>query len=238
VDTDLTAAQKAAGWGSVHRVRKNAKGDWVRDAKFSFGPFDLNGNGNPWSARYLAVGADGTLYTTVNAYVYAIDTAGRIRADQYGQYDANGVRIGAPIGGYDWGAPTDGYNVVEGIAASFDGAYLYITEEDYDYVTRYVRGANGLWTPDKVAGTPHHATDTCTDAGLAAPYDVAVTSAGSVVVANTTCGELRRYSSDLVQQETVLRIYDCNLCFKPHGIAMASGGAFVLPWRNEVYARS
>jgi hypothetical protein len=232
VDTGLTRAQLDAGWGGIHRMKLTAAGTWKRDTKFSFGPFKVYG-GKPWSTRYMTVAPDGTLYTSVNAFVYAVDTAGRTRADEYGQYDAAGTRIGPAIGGYDQPAPAADYNVVEGLAMNADGTHLYATEEDYDYVTRFTRDAAGAWIADRVAGTPHSPTDTCADSRLAAPYDVGVTAAGSVLVANTTCAEIRLYDADLVQKGTVVK----GLSSLPHGMALAGNGALVLPWRNEIYIR-
>jgi hypothetical protein len=232
VDTDLTSTQLAAGWGSVHRMKLNASGVWVRDTKFAFGPFKLYGL-KPWSARYLTVGSDGILYASTNAFVMAIDNVGRVRADEYGQYDAAGTKIGPAIGGYDQPAPAADYNVVEGLAMSADGTKLYAAEEDYDYITRFTRDAKGAWIADRIAGTPGTPTATCSDSKLAAPYDIGVTAAGSVLVANTTCAEVRLYDADLVQKGTVLT----GLSSLPHGVAVAGNGALILPWRNEIYTR-
>jgi hypothetical protein len=230
VDTDLTPAQLAAGWGSVHRAKRNANGVWKRDANWSAGPFRLYG-GAPWSGRYLTVGADGIVYTSVNAFVFAIDGAGRVRANEYGQYDAAGTRIGGPIAGYDAVGAAPGFNVVEGLAMSADGSYLYATEEDYDYVARFVRDAAGAWTPDTIAGVPKDPE--CDASRFAAPYDVGTTKAGSVIVANTTCGEIRLLDAALTHRGTIV-----DLDTLPHGVAIAGNGALILPWRNEIYARS
>jgi hypothetical protein len=230
-DTDLTSAQLAAGWGQVHRMELNAAGKWVRDTTFSVGPISLDGQ--PWSMRYLTVGPDGVLYASVNQFIYAFDTTGHVRADQFGQYDAAGTRIGDPIASWIVQPPAVGYNVVEGLAMSADGAYLFATEEDYDYLTRFARNAAGAWVADKIAGVPKSTVDSCDAPYLKAPYDVAVTHRGLVLVTNTTCGEVRTYSLDLVAKGSALK----GLGFLPHGLAVAGNGAIILPWRNEIYTR-
>jgi hypothetical protein len=212
-------------------MKRNAKGVWKRDAKWSVGPFELYG-GTPWAGRYLTVGADGIVYVSVNAFVLAFDHAGRTRADEYGQYDAAGTRIGGPIGGYDAVGPAPGFDVIEGLASSFDGQYLYAVEQRHNYVARFVRDAAGAWTPDRVAGTPKQYA--CESSNrLSSPYDVGTSKNGDVYIVNTTCGEIRRYGADLTLRGVVLK-----LATLPHGIALAGNGAFILPWRNEVYARS
>jgi hypothetical protein len=229
-DTDLSATQLKAGWGTVHRM-KLVSGVWKRDTTYSVGPVLLDGN--PWSLRYLTVGADGILYASVNQFVYAWDQQGRPRADQYGQYKADGTRIGDPIAGWAAQGPAPGFNVVEGLAMSADGNYLFANEEDYDFLTRFSRNASGAWIADKIAGVPKSTVDSCDPPYLKAPYDVGVTTAGTVIVTNTTCSEIRMYDLNLQPKGSVIK----NLGTLPHGVAVAGNGALILPWRNEIYTR-
>lgn len=240
-DTGLTSAELAAGWGSVHRMTRTRKADgtyvWAKDPAFTFGPFKLYG-GSEWSARYLTVTPDGTLYTTVNAFVYSVDVNGRVRSNEYGQYNAAGVRIGNPIAGYDADGSAPGFSVVEGIASSVDGAHLFVTEQDYDYVVRYSRDAAGAWRVDRLAGVPHSQSLTCADALFASPYDIGVTAAGSVMVADTTCGRVRRFNLELTELGNAMSITQCGLCFKPHGLAVGSKGDFLLPYQGSFYDKA
>lgn len=233
-DTGFTSTELSNGTGSVHRA-KLVNGKWVRDKAFKLGPFDLWGS--KWGARYLTVGTDGTLYISVNQFVFAYDAAGRRLADHEGQYNVGNTKISTkPIGGYDNPLMPSGYNIIQGIASSYDGRYLYVVEQDYDHIARLVRDSSGAWVTDKIAGTPQ--SPSCAAPNFSSPYDIATLKNGQVLVANTTCGEIRYLDATLATSGTALRIADCNLCFLPHGIAVAANGAFVLPYKNEIYKRS
>lgn len=234
-DSGVTAPQ-----GSVHRMIKyynaeTSRWKWKRDTTFSVGPFKLFGGATAWSGRYLSVDSAGNLYVTVNSFVFIFDKSGRTLADEYGQYDASGNKIGQPIGDYN-SDPASGkpaFDVVEGIAVNRSGTRLWAVDQRHWFVARFDRRADGSWAYAKKVGTPDIQSADCVDDNFASPYDVGIDANENVYVADTTCGRIRRFDRELAPTGTILQISACNLCFKPHGIVVGSRGDFILPYMER-----
>ena len=227
LDTGFTQAQLNAGWGSIHRLKKTSTG-YTRDTTFSVGPVNpetgaLQKSSDGWGTRYLAVGADGTVFTTSNAFLLAYSPTGSL-VGVYGGYGATGA--------------ASGFDVMEGVAANRAGTYIYATEQSHQYIARFAKNSAGKWVPDKVVGTRDRVASCVAGENLfASPYDIGTDGAGNVYIADTTCGRILQYDANLAYRLTVLSITNCNLCFKPHGLAISNTGSVILPWYNQVFAK-
>lgn len=172
--------------GKVLRFVRSVDGTWRRDAGFAAGPMRI-GNGYRWAVRGVDVDLAGRVYVTANAYVFQLD--GR-----------TGAVRGSFGGGETWavgGAWKDGLEIAQGIAVARSGNAVYVVEQRFNHVQRWLRvGANG-WRRDTgfMLGNPAAASDCSAGSTtrFASPYDVALDGAGNIYVLDVTCRRIQQY---------------------------------------------
>ncbi|MCW2923034.1 MAG: putative repeat protein [Thermoleophilia bacterium] len=208
--------------GAVLRMVRQANGGWAYDPSWHAGPFLIGDHF--WAARYLDVDAAGRVYVAVNAYVYELSpTTGAIVSD------FGGATTDGPNGRW-----IDGVDVAQGIAVAADGGSLYLVEQKYHLVQRWLRVGATDWTRDRgfLLGVPGEEADglCATNDHFQSPYDVGVDGAGDVYVADVTCNRIQRFTKSGSFVQTVWNSYgegDLN-----HGFSVDWRGSINLPERE------
>ncbi|MEO6867599.1 MAG: hypothetical protein ABI200_06220 [Gaiellales bacterium] len=212
--------------GSILRLTRQADGTWLHDPSFIAGPFKLGLN--YWSARSVTVDAAGRLYTSVNAYVFELNTSTGEIASYFGDAITDG-----PSGRW-----LEGIDKAQGISVTPDGNAIYVVEQQHQLVQRWLR-VNGVnWQRDTsfLLGVPDVIGDYCSvSTHFQSPYDVGQDIAGDVYVMDTTCGRVQRFTSAGAFVQTVWQ--DRTQPELSHGFAVSWNGSVLLPTATTVLTR-
>jgi sugar lactone lactonase YvrE len=171
---------------------------YVHDAGWRLAAFPSDGGLAQPTGEFVAVDASGYIYFSTGTWTNAPMAVVKYAPD--GSYV---TRMGSYVS-QSW-ALGSFYWMNAGVAVTPDGAHVYVTEVGNNRVQRFDRNADGSYTAAAVVvgndpnldASPYDSL--CGDwvrAGrLSAPYDVKLDGAGNIYVLNTTCLEVREYTS-------------------------------------------
>jgi hypothetical protein len=217
--------------GAVLRLKRQADGSWLYDPSFRAGPFLIGGN--YWSARRLAVDAQGRIYVSTNSVVYELSPAnGAIVSSFGGGATTNGA-------GGTW---VEGIDNAQGLSVSADGGTLFVVEQQHHIVQKWHRVGTTDWQRDTsfLLGRPsEEGDDLCgTNDHFQSPYDVGVDAAGDVYVLDTTCNRVQRFTKAGVFVQTVWQNRTNETLELSHGFAVSWQGNVLLPIERSLLVRS
>lgn len=204
--------------GSVLRLARQSNGTWAHDPSWRAGPFRLGTH--YWAARNVDVDASGRIYAAVNGYVFELSPTTGAIVTAFGGATTNGVG----------GAWIDGIDVAQGIAVAADGGSLYVVEQKYHLVQRWIRVGATDWKRDTGfllgrAGEEGEGLCASND-HFQSPYDVGVDAAGDVYVMDVTCNRIQRFTKAGAYVQTVWSNHGREL---NHGLAVNREGSIMLP---------
>lgn len=228
--------------GSIVRLTR-AKGaptmSFTYDANFVAGPWPVtvNGENRYTAARNVDVDASGRVYATTSFWVLELQpTTGVIVSRMGGGATTNGVG----------GAWIEGLNKPQGVAVAEDGNSLFVVEQQFSIVQRWVRTGPATWARDTtwgphgngLLGVPTTADDSyCTrNDTFQSPYDVAVDWAGDIYVNDVSCRRIQRFTSAGAYVQTVWT-NDAGAA-QNHGFAVNGQGSIVLPEPRTLLVRT
>lgn len=205
----------------ITRYARQGDGSYLRDG-WQAARFPYGGTDRILAGLFIATDALGFIYASSTTY----DTVVKLRPD--GSYI---TRFGA----YADGNPGDAslwaegsfYWNIGGVAPTRDGRRVYVTEIGNSRVQRFdFDAATSSYVVNRVwgnsAATDPQRKGRCDAGFLAAPYDVGVDPWGFVYVANTTCGQVKKYTADGAHVFT-MRVANATW-HKVHGIAVDGHG--------------
>lgn len=231
----VTKVTERWDWSPTAIDRDNRAGAYVKNAGWSAAA--VPGLGAP-RGEFIATDAQGGLYISSGLWVPGAP-------DTIAKYDFNGAFVtnfGSIAKSWSLGV---GYDEFTGLAVTANGGRVFVAEKLNSRVQRWDKQASGAYVA-KVAFGNSEATDPtrqgqCNQDGLlAAPYDVALTPGGEVVVMSTTCFytdaklaatlgvpvgtfEVQRFRQDGTSLGTVRGVATTGV--KVHGIAVDRQGS-------------
>jgi hypothetical protein len=126
--------------------------------------------------------------------------------------------------------PAEIYWRIGGVSVSRDGRHVYVGEVGNSRVQRFDWQPDGSYRFATMWGNTREfdpgRVGSCADGRFAAPYDTGVDPWGYVYVANTTCGQIQKFTKDGAHLYTspVLRRYNDGSAVRNHGISVDAHG--------------
>ncbi|MCW2926290.1 MAG: repeat containing protein [Thermoleophilia bacterium] len=213
--------------GTILRLKRAADGSWAYDPSWHAGPFKIGDN--YWAARYVDVDAAGRVYVSTNAYVYELSPATGAVVTSFGGATTNGP--GGP-----W---VEGFDNAAGVSVAADGRSIYVVDQQFHLVQRWLRVGATDWTRDRsfLLGKDEEGDGLCsTNDHFQSPYDVGVDAAGDVYVLDTSCQRVQRFTKAGAFVQTVWTNTggdDLN-----HGFGVSRQGNILLPIEERLLVRS
>ncbi|MBC7459783.1 MAG: hypothetical protein H7287_00330, partial [Thermoleophilia bacterium] len=234
VQNFITKTTERWDWSPAAIDRDGRTGAYVKNAGWSAAA--VPGLGVP-RGEFIATDAQGGLYVSSGLWVPGAP-------DTIAKYDFNGAYVtnfGSIAKSWSLGV---GYDEFTGLTVTANGGRVFVAEKLNSRVQRWDKQGNGTYVA-KVAFGNSESTDAaregqCAQDGLlAAPYDVALTPGGEVIVMSTSCYytdpnlaatlgvpvatfEVQRYRQDGTSLGTIRGV--ANTGVKVHGVAVDRQG--------------
>ena len=178
----VTKVTQRYDWNPTRVDRDGGIGSYQLNTSWSAA--DVPGRGAP-RGEFIATDAVGGLYISSGLWVPGAP-------DLVAKYDYNGTYV-TSFGslGTSWALGV-GYDEFTGLAVTANGNRVFVAEKLNSRVERWDRQGNGTYAAtvafgNSAATDPTRQGQCAQDGLLAAPYDVALTPGGEVVVISTTC---------------------------------------------------
>lgn len=238
-NVDFPSAPPQGSIVHLTRLKGAPAQNFAYDPSFVAGPWPVtvNGENRYTAARNVDVDASGRVYATTSFWVLELQpTTGAIVSRMGGGATTNGVG----------GAWVEGLNKPQGVAVADDGNTLFVVEQQFSIVQRWVRTGPTTWARDTTWGPNHNGllgVPTTADDSFCgrtdtfqSPYDVAVDWAGDIYVNDVSCRRIQRFTSAGAFVQTVWR--NDPGAAENHGFAVNGQGSIMLPEPRTLLVRT
>jgi hypothetical protein len=229
--------------GSVVRLTRPAgavAAQFAQDPAFTAGPWGpvlVDGQQKYTAARNVDVDASGRLYVSTSFWVLELNPATGAVVSRMG---------GGATTSWPGGPWVEGLNKPQGIAVAADGNSLFVVEQQFSIIQRWVRTAPTEWKRDTtwgpngngLLGVPTGANDQfcAQDTTFQSPYDIAIDDAGDMYVDDVSCRRIQRFTGAGAFVQTVWR--NDPGATENHGFAVNGQGSMILPEPRMLLVRS